>query len=64
MSGNKRNIDRPNLPLAKTSQGNALPTGTGTHDRHRVAEEEKAEDHKQEGVEGRKAGIGKGHTRP
>ena len=54
MSINKRNIDTDEL--AKPSQGNALPTGTGTHDVNRRRSEEAAEDRQMRGVEGRKAG--------
>jgi hypothetical protein len=54
MSINKRNIDTNEL--AKPSQGNALPTGTGTHEVNRHRAEEAAEDRQMRGVEGRKAG--------
>jgi hypothetical protein len=57
MSINKRNIDTDEL--AKPSQGNAMPAGTGTHDVNRRRSEEAAEDRhdrQMRGVEGRKAG--------
>ena len=54
MSINKRNIDTDEI--AKPSQGNAMPSGTGTHDVRRVAAERAAEDPRRRGVEGRKAG--------
>lgn len=62
MSQNKRNVDTDEL--AKPSQGNASPTGTGTHDRHRVEAEDAAADNTAEGTAGRKEGYGKGHTHP
>ena len=54
MSINKRNVDTGGL--AKESQGNAMPSGTGTHDVHRRHAEKAAEDRQMRGVEGRKAG--------
>ena len=54
MSINKRNIDTD--AIAKESQGNAMPTGTGTHARHRREAERAAEDRQRLGVEGRNAG--------
>lgn len=54
MSINKRNIDTDEL--AKPSQGNALPAGTGTHDVNRRNAEKSAADPQRRGVEGRKAG--------
>ena len=54
MSINKRNIDTNEL--AKPSQGNALPSGTGTHEVNRRRTGEAAEDRQRRGVEGRKAG--------
>jgi hypothetical protein len=62
MSENKRNVDTENL--SKESDGSGLPTGTGTHDRHRVEAERATEDNKAKGTEGRKAGYGKGNTAP
>lgn len=57
MSINKRNIDADEV--AKPSQGNALPSGTGAHDVNRRRAEEAAEDRhdrQMRGVAGRKAG--------
>jgi len=54
MSINKRNIDSDEL--AKPSQGNALSTGTGTHEVNRRKAEKTADDPQRRGVEGRKAG--------
>jgi hypothetical protein len=62
LSGNKRNIDTDEL--SKPSQGNALPTGTGAHAQHRREEEVETADNKEKGRAGRKAGEGKGYTRP
>ena len=55
MSINKRNIDTDDL--AKPSQGTAMPSGTGTHEVHRVEAERAAEDPQLRGVEGRKSGA-------
>jgi hypothetical protein len=54
MSINKRNVDTDEI--AKESQGNAMPSGTGTHAVHRREAERAAEDRHQLGVEGRNAG--------
>ena len=54
MSINKRNIDTDEI--AKPSQGNAMPSGTGAHAVHRHQAEKAAEDRHRLGVEGRKAG--------
>jgi hypothetical protein len=54
MSSNKRNIDIDEL--AKPSQGNALPSGTGTHDVNRRHAEKAAADRQMRGVAARKAG--------
>src|SRR5215208_480025 len=54
MSINKRNIDTNEL--AKPSQGNTLPAGTGTHEVNRRRAQEAAEDRQMRGVAGRKAG--------
>jgi hypothetical protein len=54
MSINKRNIDTDEL--AKPSQGNALPAGTGTHQVNRRNAEKAVQDPRLRGVEGRKAG--------
>ena len=54
MSINKRNIDTDEI--AKESQGNAMPSGTGTHAVHRRDAERAAEDRQRLGVEGRNAG--------
>jgi hypothetical protein len=57
MSINKRNIDTDEL--AKPSQGNAMPTGTGAHDVNARRSEESAEDRRDRqmrSVRGRKAG--------
>lgn len=53
MSDNKRNVDTDRL--AKASQGNAMPSGTGTHATHRVEAEAETKDNKRAGAEGRKA---------
>jgi hypothetical protein len=62
LSQNKRNVDTDEL--AKPSQGNQSPTGTATHEAHRVEAEDAAEDNKAKGTAGRKEGYGKGNTRP
>ena len=54
MSINKRNLDTDEI--AKQSQGNAMPSGTGTHAVHRREAERAAEDRQRLGVEGRNAG--------
>jgi hypothetical protein len=54
MSINKRNIDTEEI--AKESQGNAMPSGTGTHAVHRHDADRAAEDRRHLGVEGRNAG--------
>src|SRR3954467_10254219 len=54
MSINKRNVDTDEI--AKQSQGNAMPSGTGTHAVHRHEAERTAEDRQRLGVEGRNAG--------
>ena len=54
MSINKRNIDTDEI--AKESQGNAMPSGTGTHAVHRRDAERAAEDRQRLGVDGRNAG--------
>jgi uncharacterized membrane protein len=54
MSINKRNVDTDEI--AKPSQGNAMPSGTGTHERHRHDAERAGEERQRLGVEGRKAG--------
>ena len=59
MSINKRNLDTPNLDpgeTARESQGNAMPSGTGTHAVHRREAERAAPDRHQLGVTGRNAG--------
>jgi hypothetical protein len=59
MSINKRNIDTDEIAQessSKESQGNATPTGTGTHAVHRRDAERAAEDRQRLGVEGRNAG--------
>jgi hypothetical protein len=51
--------------LARPSAGNQQPTGTATHDMHRVEAADDAEDDKAKGTAGRKEGYGKGNnTRP
>ena len=55
MSINKRNID--DGELSKDSPGPIRPSGTGTHEVHRVEAERAAEDPQLRGVEGRKAGA-------
>src|SRR3954453_659948 len=57
MSINKRNLDAPNLDpgeIAKQSQGNAMPSGTGTHAVHRREAERATEDRQR--LRGRNAG--------
>ena len=54
MSINKRNVDTDEI--AKPSQGNSMPSGTGTHAAHRHQAEKAAEDRYRLGVEGRNAG--------
>jgi hypothetical protein len=59
MSINKRNLDTDEIAQgsnAKESQGNAMPSGTGTHAVHRREAERAAEDRQRLGVEGRNAG--------
>ena len=51
-------------PLGKPTHGNEEPTGTGTHDRNRIAQERELQDNKAKGNEARKAGYGKGRTAP
>src|SRR5205085_6627363 len=55
MSINKRNIDTGEL--SKDSPGPIRPSGTGTHEVHRVGVERATEDPQLRGVEGRKAGA-------
>ena len=54
MSINKRNLDTDEI--AQESQGNAMPSGTGTHAVHRREAERASEDRQHLGVEGRNAG--------
>ena len=61
MSINKRNLDTDEI--AKESQGNAMPSGTGTHAVHRREAERAAEDRQRLGVEGRNAGRGRNRPR-
>ena len=59
MSINKRNLDTDEIAqgiIARESQGNAMPSGTGTHAVHRREAERAAEDRQRLGVEGRNAG--------
>ena len=56
MSINKRNLDTDEMRSAKESQGNAMPSGTGTHAVHRREAERATEDRQRLGVEGRNAG--------
>ena len=59
MSINKRNLDTDEIAqgsITKESQGNAMPSGTGTHAVHRREAERAAEDRQRLGVEGRNAG--------
>lgn len=61
MSINKRNLDGDEIApgeneIAKESQGNAMPSGTGTHAVHRREAERAAEDPQLLGVDGRNAG--------
>lgn len=66
MSDNKRNIDSDDIDKnpRKPSQGNASPTGTGTHAAHARESAAETADNKAKGTEARKAGYGKGFTEP
>jgi len=62
MSGNKRNVDSPDLDRGKESQGNAMPSGTGTRARNKHTADAEQIDRHAQGVAGNLAGDGKGNT--
>jgi hypothetical protein len=64
LSENKRNIDSPDLELARVPDGNRHPTGHSTKEQHHVQNMKDAQDNKVLGTAGRKAGYGKGQTHP
>jgi hypothetical protein len=61
-SDDARKIDDDTL--AKRSQGNQSPAGTGSHATHTREAAAETSDNKAKGNEARLAGYGKGNTRP
>jgi hypothetical protein len=64
MSDDKRIMNHPESRRAGTPGGNQHPAGTSAKEAHRVETMEAAADKKALGAAGRKAGYGKGNTRP